>query len=125
MSDGARERTNAIARVVAAARAILTYQVGLSVGAARMRGAVSRLQDFETIECTVFNEYMNAVSNLPTGSERLEWSADVLKERDKELERINTLFRDRMFDSARELLERFGREAGEVRKRDRTAGPKP
>ena len=90
-----------------------------------MRGAVSRLQDFETVECTVLNEYMNAVSNLPTGSERLEWSTDVLKEKDKELERINTLFRDRMFDSARELLERFGREADEVRKRDRTAGPKP
>ena len=119
MSDRARDRTNAIARVVAAARAILTYQVGLSVGVARMRGAVSRLQHFETVECTLFNEYMNAVGNLPIGSERLEWSPDVLREKDKELERINTLYRDRVFDAARELLDRFGSEATEVRTRDR------
>jgi hypothetical protein len=95
------------------------------MGVARMSAALLWLQPFESVEYPVFEEYMTAVASLPIGSERLDWDYQILREKDKELEKINAMFRDRVFDSSHELLIRFAKEADEVRRRDRAAGSKP
>ena len=92
MTDRARNRSNAVARVVATSRAILTYQVGLPMGALRMDRALAWLNDEEAAEYPIFSEYMKSVTGLPIGSERLDWSPDVLKERTSCLRRSTRSF---------------------------------
>jgi hypothetical protein len=43
------------------------------------------------------------------GTDRLHWEREVLREKDAALEQINRRFRDRVFDAAWAIIDRFGR----------------
>lgn len=101
------KRDAAAKRVVSAARAILTYQIGLPAGCQRMRRALIWLKPYETNLPTVFDKYLEETVGLPIGSERLEWDRKVLQEKDIALENINQRFRDRVFDTCWSLVDRF------------------
>ncbi len=76
-------------RVVAAARSILTYQIGLPAGCQRLRRALVWLAPYETGLPTVLEEYMSAVQALPLGPERLLWDRSAIQEKDVALEATN------------------------------------
>ena len=103
------KRDSCLQKLVSASRAILTYQVGLPHGCKRIDGILSTLRDLEKSEPVaypVFGEYLGAIHEFPTGTERLHWNRDALRERDVHLEAINRQFRDRLFDACYDILER-------------------
>ena len=101
------KRDSAARKVVAAARSIVTYQIGLSAGCQRMRRALLWLAPYETDLPAIFEEYMQEVQGLPIGSERLLWDRKVLREKDAMLETTNQRFRDRVFDTCWTIIDRF------------------
>ena len=92
------KRDSAAKKVVAVARNIVTYQIGLPAGCVRMQRTLSWLAPYEKDLPEVFDEYLKKVSRLPITSERLFWDRKALEERDKLLEAANQSFRDRLFD---------------------------
>jgi hypothetical protein len=101
------KRDSAARKVVAVARAIVTYQVGLPAGCLRMRRTLYALALHETGLPVVFEEYLGQVQELPITSERLLWSRSVLQEKDRVLEATNQRYRDRVFDACWNLIDRF------------------
>jgi hypothetical protein len=65
------ERDSAARKVVAVARSIVTYQIGVPVGCLRMNRMYYPLARYEADLPSVFAEYLNAVRELPIASERL------------------------------------------------------
>jgi hypothetical protein len=94
-------------KVVSAARAILTYQIGLPVGCQRVSRALIWLKPYEANLPTIFNDYLAETVGLPIGAERLEWDRNTLREKDIALEDINQRFRDRIFGTCWTLIDRF------------------
>jgi hypothetical protein len=95
-------------KLVSAARAIVTYQVGLPVGCLRIRGILLWLRPHVELSYPVFDEYLNTVKELPIGSERLQWSRDSLRLYDKRLEAANAKFRDAIFESCYQIIDSHG-----------------
>ena len=93
------KRDSAARKVVAAARSIVTYQIGLPQGCRRMDRALLWLAPYETGLPTVFEAYLKEIRLLPTGSERLMWNRKILQEKDVALEAANQRFRNQIFDS--------------------------
>jgi hypothetical protein len=102
------KRDAAARKVVAAARSIVTYQIGLPAGCQRMSRTLAWLAPYETGLPTVFEGYLNQVQGLPIGSERLHWDRKVLREKDAGLEMTNNQFRDQIFDTCWAIIDRFG-----------------
>jgi hypothetical protein len=117
------KRDSAARKVVAAARSIVTYQIGLPEGCRRMSRALGWLAPYETGLPTVFEDYLKEVRLLPTGSERLSWNRKILQERDIALETANQRFRNQIFDSCWTLIERFAETSpsGSLGGQDRTS----
>ena len=101
------KRDSAARKIVAAARSIVTYQIGLPEGCRRMSRVLAWLAPYETGLPTVFEDYLKEVRLLPIGSERLMWNRKILQEKDIALEAANQRFRNQIFDSCWNLIERF------------------
>jgi hypothetical protein len=99
-------------KVLAVARTIVTYQIGLPMGCKRMERTLSALGVYETDLPTVFAEYLRAVHSLPIGAERLHWDREVLRRKDVELEATNEKFRDLIFDACWSIIDRFADREG-------------
>lgn len=98
-------RDSSARKVVAVARQIATYQIGLPAGCQRMIRVWSPLLKDGLDHKSVFEDYMRRVTGLPIGSERLHWHRDALREKDRTLERINVEYRDRIFDACWALID--------------------
>lgn len=107
------KRDSAARKVVAVARSIVTYQIGLPLGCTRMDRTLTWLAPHEANLPTIFREYLWAVREIPIGSERLLWNRDVVREKDKLLEATNERFRDRIFDACWSLIDRFAETDGQ------------
>ena len=101
------KRDSAARKVVAVARSIVTYQVGLPTGCRRMFRTLYWLASHESNLPTTFEEYLDKVRGLPIGSERLYWNRDVLRKKDVEIEKVNEQFRDQIFEASWALIDRF------------------
>ena len=96
-------------QLVSAARAIVTYQVGLPLGCIRVRKILIWLKPHKELVYPVFDEYLKSVSALPLSSERLRWNRDALREADKKLEAASKRFRDRIFEACYEIIDLYGK----------------
>jgi len=85
--------------VVAAARSVVTYQIGLPAGCLRMSRTLAWFKPHQGDLPSVFDEYLKAVTGFPIGSERLHWDRESLKERDVVLEATNQRFRNQIFEN--------------------------
>ena len=92
-------RDSSARKVVAVARQIVTYQIGLPAGCQRMIRTWSPLLKDGLEMRAVFENYMQRVTGLPIGSERLQWDREALREMDRKLERVNIEDRDRIFEA--------------------------
>ena len=99
-------------QLVSAARAIVTYQVGLPFGCIRVRRILTWLRPHKELAYPVFDEYLKAVSELPISSERLKWSREALRETDKKLEAASRRFRDSIFEACYEIIDSYGDQSG-------------
>ena len=102
-----------IKQLVANARAIISYQVGLPFGVVRMGRILSWLKPFEVLDYPVFEDYANATRELPTGSERLHCSREALRRYDEKLVAINLEYREAILDTCFEIIDRFANRHGE------------
>jgi|HubBroStandDraft_3_1064219.scaffolds.fasta_scaffold283431_2 hypothetical protein len=102
------KRDAAARKVVAVARSIVSYEIGLPLGCRRMVRTLAWLAPYETYFPRVFEEYLKQVTGLPLGSERLLWNRKVLQEKDIALEATNQRFRNQIFDACWTVIDRFG-----------------
>jgi Protein of unknown function (DUF2489) len=100
-------------QLVSAARAIVTYQVGLPFGCVRARRLVLWLRPHKELSYPIFEDYLQAVKELPIGSERLKWNREALREKDRELEAANRRFRDGIFEACYEIIDLYGEKTEE------------
>jgi len=107
-----------IEKLVANARAIISYQVGLPLGCQRMRSLIYWLKPYEDLEFPVFDRYTNETRDLPTTSERLHCSRDALRRYDTRLVAINLEYREEVLDTCFDIIERFAdRTESEINRR--------
>ncbi len=104
------KRDSAARKVVAVARAIVTYQIGIPAGCVRISRTLSWLAPYETDLPEIFDEYLQQVRGLPLIGERLGWDRSVLREKDKLIEATNQQFRDGIFDTCWGLIDRFAQD---------------
>jgi len=102
-----------IKQLVANARAIISYQVGLPLGVVRMHKILTWLGPFEVLDFPVFERYRAATLDLPTSSERLQCSREALRRYDERLVAINLEYREEILDTCFEIIERFANGNGE------------
>ncbi len=98
-------------QLVSAARAIITYQVGLPLGCIRVRKILLWLQPHKELAYPVFDEYLKSVRDLPISSERLQWSRDALRMADKKLEASSRRFRNGIFEACYEIIDLYGKQS--------------
>jgi hypothetical protein len=98
-------RDSSARKVVAVARQIVTYQIGLPAGCQRMIRTWSTLLEDGLEMKAAFEDYMQQVTGLPIGSERLQWNREVLREKDRMLEQVNIENRDRIFEACWAIID--------------------
>ncbi|MCL4764195.1 MAG: hypothetical protein KJ018_20855 [Burkholderiales bacterium] len=86
----------------------MTYEVGIPLGCTRMVKILAWLYSEADVDYKVFDEYLDATRHLSIGQDRLLWIRSALREQDVELEAINRAYRDRVFDTCWEIIDRFG-----------------
>ena len=101
------KRTSYLAKLVSAARAVVTYQTSLPLGCTRIRRVLYWLAPYQPPEYPIFDEFLAAIRGLPVGTERLHWSREPLRERDVKLERILHRYRDRVFDACYDIIDSY------------------
>lgn len=106
---GNQERDSYFRKLVANARAIISYQIGLPLGCVKMHRILTWLEYAgEKLDIPVFREYLDNVRDLPTGSERLECSRAALRRYDERLVPINLEYRERIIDTCFDIIELYG-----------------
>jgi len=104
-----QKRDSDFRKLVANARAIISYQVGLPVGCVKMGRLLYWLEnEGEKLAFPVFGEYLEQVRAIPTGPERLECSRAALRRYDERLVPINLEYRERIIDSCFDIVEQYG-----------------
>lgn len=95
-------------QLVSAAKALLSLQVGVSIGSQRISKILLRLdlQNDETSQ--VFHQFNRAILSFPVGNERLLWAYPALLERDAELTRIEAEFRPRLLNACIAIIGQYG-----------------
>jgi len=96
---------NGIMKLKSAARAVVTYEVGLPRGCARIRNILHWLGDDYLKRYPVFDEYDLQIDDLPTGANRLLWDRDALKAIDVRIESISRDYRDRIFEACWQIID--------------------
>jgi len=94
-------------KLVAVARSIVTYQVGLPHGCKRMSAVLLWIKPYDTLQFPIFDEYLEAIREFPSGTSRLYWDRDALREFDKKLELINQKYRDLIFETCYEIIDKY------------------
>ena len=105
-----QKRNSYVRKLVANARAIISYQVGLPIGCSKMEKLFRWLEDegYEAPKLPVFKEYLRATLQLPIGSERLHCSRDTLRRDDERLVPINLNYREEVIDACFEIIRSYG-----------------
>ena len=97
-------------KTVANARNIVTYEVGLSVGAERMTRYITWLENMGMrLNYSIFEQYMDSIVTIPSGKERLNCSREALRRYDASLYEINLRHHDRIIDACLQIIENYGK----------------
>jgi hypothetical protein len=96
-----------IKKLVANARAIISYQVGLPRGCQKMRTIVYWLRPYEALEFPGFDRYTKATRDLLTSSERLHCSREALRRYDERLVAINREYREEVLDTCFDIIDPY------------------
>lgn len=103
-------------RLVAAARAMLSMQVGLSVGAFRIIGILLELGEPYETGHFVFAEFAQSIPTVvPIGTARLYWAPQQLLEKDAVLAEVEARFRQRLLEGCIDIIARYKLGAGVAR----------
>ena len=102
-----QQHQSLIRKLVANARAIISYQVGLPVGCVKMNKILIWLAAFEKLDYPIFNDYLKDTTELPISTERLQWNRESLRKYDERLLQINLRYREKVIDTCFEIIEKY------------------
>lgn len=100
-----------IKKLVSNARAIITEEIGVSIGCSKMNNILLWLEPFEKIispNIDVFEKYNEVVQFIPSGSARLYCSEEAFKRYDSALQAENQRFREKIIQACFELIDKYG-----------------
>ena len=96
-------------KLVANARSIISYEVGLSVGVWKMNRLITWLGYADvSMSFPIFEEYSKSVTAIPSGKERLYCSREALRRYDSDLGPINLRYHERIIDACFEIIDTYG-----------------
>jgi hypothetical protein len=96
-------------RLLSAARALLSLQTGLYVGARRIENALILLGPEVQAKHRVFSAFTNAVPrDIPVGTARLLWNPEAMLATDEKLAKVEAQFRAQLLTECVEIVKRYG-----------------
>ena len=95
-------------RLVSAAKALLSLQVGVSIGCVRISKVLYWLGYQDRLPYQVFRQFNQATVGLPIGNERLLWSYPALLEQDEKLAKIEGEFRPKVLRACVAIIAQYG-----------------
>ena len=114
MSDNSEIRDDKLKglknKLISNARAIITEEVGLSIGASKMRNIILWLEPYEVVKTKnlyVFKEYNKETQFIPSGSARLYCSKEAFERYEKDLNFFNQKYRNRILEACFEIIEEY------------------
>jgi hypothetical protein len=107
-----QKRDSYFRKLVANARAIISYQVGLPLGCIKMERIFYWLayEGCDVPKFPVFKKYAKETLGLPTSHERLNCSREALRRYDEQLVAINLKYREQIIDACYEIIEKYGKD---------------
>ncbi len=99
-----------IRKLVSNAKAIISNQVGLSLGASKMVNLlnfINQIEPLTNIDLTIFKEYYSKINQCPIGTERLFWEKEALKKQDLIIDKVSFDFKDLILDKCFEIIKTF------------------
>ncbi len=102
-----KKKDTYLRKLVANARAVISHQIGMPLGCERASKILNWLRRYSGPSYPIFDEYMKEVGFLPTGTERLYWNAEKLREQDEQLEKVNAQFRESIIDACQDIVRRY------------------
>jgi hypothetical protein len=97
-------------KLVSAAKALLSLQVGIAIGCVRIMKLLSWLSMWDDPRFQVFGEFIRATKALPLGNERLLWATAALLESDAKLAELEIEFRPELLKACVAIIEAYGEE---------------
>ncbi len=107
------KRDNYIKKLVSNARAIISNQIALPLGASKMDKIlywINQIEPLDNISLDVFIQYHSKIINFPLGTERLQYNPDFLKQQDTQLDTVTMQYKDQLIDKCFEIIDKFGNE---------------
>jgi len=103
------QRESRIRSLVSAAKAVLSLQVGLAVGANRIIGALLRLgPEFEGAY-PIFKEFIGSIPpEIPIGGARLLWNPEAMLKTDTVLAKAEQKYRKDVLSQCVEIINKYG-----------------
>ena len=95
-------------QLVSVAKALLSLQVGISVGCVRISRALLRLALQSDERYRIFHEFNRATLGLPIGNERLLWAHPALLEHDAKLAKVEAEFRPKLLSACVAIISEYG-----------------
>lgn len=95
-------------QLVSAAKALLSLQVGISIGCVRIGKILLWLTLQGDEQYQVFNQFNRATVGLPIGNERLLWAHPALLEHDAKLAKIEAEFRPKLLSACIAIIDKYG-----------------
>lgn len=95
-------------KLVSAAKALLSLQVGIAVGASRIENMLSWLGEAYKREHPLFAFFIaNIPLDIPLGGARLLWRSERMLETDDRLARIEAKFRRVLLDECVKIIDKY------------------
>lgn len=99
------QEASRLKKLASAARALLSQQVGLAVGASRIVNCLTWLGRESEQKHPVFAQFLDAIPrDIPLGGARLLWSPEAMLNTDKRLAPIESEYRERLFRECVEII---------------------
>jgi hypothetical protein len=94
-------------QIVAAARAVLSGELGIIAGARRLCGLGHEIGADRDAHFTFFVGLESETDHLPVGEVRQHWNAEALREKDAEIMRVESFYRERALEICRQLIQKY------------------
>jgi hypothetical protein len=94
-------------KIVAAARAVLSGELGIIAGARQLCGLGHEIGADRDAYFTFFVGLDSETDHLPIGDVRQHWNVEALREKDAEIVRVETFYRERAVEICRRLIQKY------------------
>jgi len=105
-----QQREKLIKKLVSNSKAILSNQIGLPLGVAKMGTIITWIENIErlpNINFQILLEYNKLTANYFIGPDRLMCNKDFLIKQDKGLDKITMNYKDKLISKCFEIIELF------------------